>query len=365
MSQDFYSWITLNKAQFFFNADYIKKQIGVQVKLGAVIKSNAYGHGLLHIAQLCQESRSIDVLIVFSLHDALLLREKGILKPLILMGILDAPLQEVSEKNIDLVVHNRFFAERLIIYAQQHQQKFRVHIKVDTGMNRLGFSPDELPNIIYLLKQSLYISIVGVCSHFAESENVDTAFTLLQLQRFDCLFSQLNDLEYIHISNTAGTLNFLNAHHSLVRCGGGLYGLDVPDKKLSLKPILSLKTKIIEIREVRPQCSVGYNRTFVANSMRKIAIVPLGYYDGLDRRLSNRGFMNIKGKVVPIIGRVAMNLTTLDVTDIPQVNIHDEVLVLGDGDLVTPAQYAHLLNTIEYEITARLNPLIKRILIER
>lgn len=364
MIQNLYSWITLNKAQFFFNADYIKKQIGAQVKLAAVIKSNAYGHGLLQIAQLCQESISIDVLVVFSLQDALLLSERGILKPIIAMGIFDVPLQEIAGKNIDIIIHNYFFAEQIVAHAHQFKQKLRVHLKFDTGMTRLGFFSEELLNIVSLLKMSEYISIVGICSHFAESENKDVTFTLLQLHHFKNLFAQLNTIEYVHISNTAGTLNFEEARYSMVRCGGGLYGLDLPSPSLPLKPIISWKSRIVELQTIGPGSSVGYGRTFIAPSVRKIAIVPLGYYDGLDRRLSNKGFMNIKGYLASIVGRVAMNMSALDVTQIPSVQINDEVLVLGDGESVHPSDYACLLNTIEYEVTTRINPLIKRVVIE-
>lgn len=370
-------WLEIDRCRFFSNAYWLKKLIGLNHNIAVVLKSNAYGHGLLEVGSLCEASTFINYMAVFLLSDAIRLRKIGIKKPIVVLGGYDLPLIDGMSHGVDLLVYDWQTADEIFALAGSVKKNVSVQIKVDTGLARLGFSPEEAIAVIDYLVQNPYVSITGMYTHFAESDAQDTSFTFAQIQRMQWVREKVKErnivIPFIHLANTAATLRFPEARGTMVRCGGALYG-SYKDERFyehaksilpgfSLKTCLSFKSRVLMIREVPVGIPIGYARTFKTTKPMRLAIVGVGYYDGYDRRLSNTGKMVIHNQVVPIVGRVGMNMTTVDITDIPQVKKGDEVLVIGDHDGIRLKDVARQMDVIEYEVMPPLNPALPRIIV--
>lgn len=371
-------WIEIDRAKFLSNLFWLKKLIGPSVKVAAVLKSNAYGHGTENMAALCEQAPDIAYLTTFLLSDALKIRAMGVKKPVAALCGYDAPIAEGIKNNIDLVVHDWETAHEISARAHELKKTAQVQIKIDTGLLRLGFTPDELAPVIDYLTQNPFISIVGAYTHFAESDSMDTTFTQLQMDRFKGAIDYLrNDrglaLPYIHMANSAGTLRFEGARWNTVRCGGILYG-SYKDERFyqqaaqivpgfTLSTILTLKGRVLAIKDVPVGTPVGYARSFVTQKPMRLAMVSVGYYDGFDRRLSNKGHLYMHNTLVPIVGRVGMNMTTVDITNLSQVRIGDEAIFMGAHEGVRLKNIAQTMGVIEYEVMPPLNPNIPRFIV--
>jgi alanine racemase len=377
-----HSWIEISKSAFERNVQQYTSIVGPHVNIAAVVKSNAYGHGLLKIAQLCQENKHINWLCTANLSEALILRCHGITKPILAMSAIDADLQDAIINNIDLMVTDRATITMLNTVAQQCNKKAAIHIKIDSGLARFGFTVNEALAVIQYASTLSHINLRGLFSHFAESDDADTRYTQQQLQQFRSVVATLEKhaltIPYIHISNSAAISSLAQGHFNFVRAGAGIYGLEpspqtiahaisaYPDFKLT--PVMSWKTKLIAIRTVPANQSVGYSRTYTTQGSTRLGILPVGYYDGYDRRLSNKGMVLVHSATpayAPVIGRVCMNATMIDLSLLPHSAIGDEVTLLGNHEQI---QAHALANTIESynprEITTRINPLIQRIVVE-
>lgn len=371
------SWIEIDRAQFKANVTAVKQLIGQQVNIAAVIKSDAYGHGLLPLAQLCQEHEHVAYVIVFSLSNALSLRAHGVDKPILVWGGYDEPLKFAVEHAIDTLVFDWPSAQEICARAQEVKKIAQVHIKVDTGLARLGFQPNEVLNVVEFLHRCPYIKIVGICSHFASSDAPDLTFTHQQLAIYQDVCKKIAqnglNIAYRHIANSIGTLRLPETHQTMVRCGRLLYGIYKQDifcqmarersPNFELAPIIRWKTRVSFINELPTNTLVGYASTYKTERTTKIAVVPVGYFDGYDRRLSNCGHMLVRGQLAPVLGRVAMNLTTLDVTDIPGVTPGDEVTIISAQNGIRPRDIAAKIDIIEHEVTTRLSAQVPRIII--
>jgi len=370
-------WIEIDRQRFLSNAYWLKKLIGNDISIAVVLKSNAYGHGLCEIGSLCEASPCITYMAVFLLSDAITLRKKGIKKPIVVLGGYDQSLQDAIDYNVDLVVFDWDSAEEIVALATKERKKVSVQIKVDTGLTRLGFVPEQVLTVAEFLLSCPYVSISGLYTHFAESDAVDTSFTDEQITQMKKVVERLKEknifIPFIHLANTAASLRFPQARGTMIRCGGALYGSYKDEhfyegtRKLlpafSLKTCFSLKSRVMMIREVPAGTPIGYSRTFKTKETMQLAVVAVGYYDGYDRRLSNTGKMVIHGNIVPIVGRVGMNMTTVDVTSLPSVKKGDEVLVIGDHDEIRLKDIAQKMNVIEYEVMPPLNPVLPRLLV--
>jgi alanine racemase len=370
-------WIEINRQRFLSNAYWLKRLIGNNVSIAVVLKSNAYGHGLIEVGSLCEDSPYIDYMAVFLLSDAISLRAQGINKPIIVLGGYDMDLGVSVEQNIDIVVFDWDTAEGVVACARAKGKKISVHVKVDTGLTRLGFSSSETLRVIDFLLMCPYVSVIGIYTHFAESDNQDVSFTQEQLIRMQWILEELKkkaiSIPFVHLANTAASLRFPEARGTMIRCGGALYG-SYKDERFyknaksivsgfSLKTCFSLKSRVMMVCEVSAGTPIGYARTFKAEKAMKLAVVGVGYYDGYDRRLSNTGKMLIHGKKVSIVGRVGMNMTTIDVSSIPSVKKGDEVLVIGDHDEMRLKDIAQKMGVIEYEVMPPLNPSLSRLIV--
>ncbi len=369
------TWVEIDPRAFAHNVA-LYKQLCAPALFAPVIKSNAYGHGMELIAQLCEQLPTVDVLAVASLDEALQLRVRGIKKPLLVLSIVHGDLTSAIEQDVRLVVYNLETALALQNCAQKINKNALVHIKIDTGLSRLGVMPAQAVQFVELVAALPNITIEGIFTHFADSENEDQTFVQHQIAQFNmvigCLEKQGVSIPLRHAACSAAATMATQSHGTLVRAGVGTYGLwpsldaqRITLQKIphfTLKPVLSWKTSIIHLKEIAPGESVGYDRTFTARRTTKIATLPIGYWDGYDRSFSNSGVVVIRGAQARVVGRVAMNLTMVDVTDIVDVTLADEVLLLADHAGIRAEDLAARCQTINYEIVTRINPLIPRIL---
>ncbi len=376
------TWIELSKSAFEHNIALYKRILGPDVKLAVVVKSNAYGHGLFEIAQLCEANNAIDWLCITSLSEALQLRKYGITKPLLVLCILDDSLAQAIENNIDIVVYDLTTVNMLNAIGASVQKKAYVHIKIDTGLSRFGFIAHEALAYIQAIARMPWISIRGICSHFSQADHEDQSFTQEQLQKFLSLLEELANnsitIPLQHIGNTAASTSLIPSQKTFVRIGAGAYGLQPSAftiKKAQeqhhpfiLKPVMSWKTTIMHIRTVPANTPVGYGRSFITKQASTLAIIPVGYYEGYDRRFGNKGTVWITTQQglfsAPIIGRICMNVSMIDISHIPSARVGDEVTLLGSHPHITAHELAHTIEGFNpREITTRINPIVQRLVI--
>ncbi len=368
------TWVELSKNALFHNIAQYHSLIAPGVVIMPVIKSNAYGHGMIEIAQLLQENELVDAMAVVSLSEALILRKHRITKKIVVLSIIDTAIEQAVLHDIDLVIYDESTAQTLSEYALKYHVRARVHIKIDTGLSRLGVLAPQALQFIARIKKLSHIEIVGIFTHFANSESDDDHFVQLQLARFNTVIAELAQqgisIPFKHTTCSAAIGAYQQAHGSLVRFGIGLYGLwpSLENKQktnqqhpgFSLLPVLQWKTRIIQIKTISAGSFVGYDLTHQVNRETKIAVLPVGYWDGIQRSFSNNGVVVVKNKVAPIVGRVAMNLCMVDVTEIPEIQVNDEVLLLGDHEAITADALAQRIGTINYEVVTHINPLLQR-----
>ena len=363
-----YTEIDLNA--FRHNLDAIKKILKPGTNIMAVIKADAYGHGADVIAREALPM-GVSILAVARMNEAVDLREGAIEAPILLLsaGCAVEDISKYFQLNIRPTITAFKDAEQLSLKAAGFNKNLKVHIKVDTGMGRLGFLADgltkdqgysPLADEIKKISELPFIEIEGVFSHFANADAKDKTHAMGQLNLFLKLKDELQSvLPYkvlFHMANSAGIMDIPDSHLDIVRPGVIMYGCypsdDVQKNKIDLKPVLSLKTKIIQLKHAGPGFKVSYGSDYTTTKDTLIATVPAGYADGVNRLLSSQGEMLVRGKRVPILGRVCMDLTMLDVTDIDGVSIDDEVVIIGTqgNESISADEIAKKTGTINYEV---------------
>jgi alanine racemase len=373
------SWIELSKKNFDRNASVLRSFLPPSVAISAVLKSNAYGHGLVQMGLLVQNNNQIDRVCTFYLQEALALRAVGVTKPMLVIGYVDAPLEEAIRNDIAVLLHSRTQLNDLDRCARAMRKKVAVHLKVDTGMSRLGFLPEQIQSVINEIYGSFSsIQLDGIMTHYSEADGLDAQWTRIQIGRF---VDVLNDLKHsgvhiplIHATNSSGSLRYVDSHFSMVRIGGALYGLPKPEHvydvirskidNFSLRPVLTFKSRIIDIKDLPIGSFVGYDRLFVATAPTRSAVVPIGYYDGYGRRRPAGLRVLINGCLAPVLGSVCMNVIMVDVSHIPDVAVGDVVTAIGDHDGIRVSDISPLINGTNYEITTMLNQGIPRFIVE-
>lgn len=302
-------------------------------QLAPVLKSNAYGHGLVPVARIL-DRESIAFFMVDSFYEARRLRASGIRSRIVVMGF-TRPEHIVGNHlpDVDFAVTD---TAQLMTIAKEVTRPIRVHLKLDTGMHRQGITPEELPEALKTLKSTPLITVVGVCSHFADADTDGSPHAALQVRRWNEMSRTVRttypDIAYRHLSATKGVRFAKEADTNVIRLGIGLYGFDTSHgDAVTLAPALELRSIIGTLRTVAAGESVGYNASHTLMRTTRIATVPMGYYEGIDRRLSNKGVMQVRGVDCPIIGRVSMNMTALDVTDVPDVAVGDTVIGISQN----------------------------------
>lgn len=344
-------------------AEHNFKEIQARTKADmiAVVKADAYGHGAVELAKL-YETLGAKYLAVACVQEGIELREHGIKTPILILGTTaEEDLEQAVLQQLTLAVYSTESAHAVSKAAQRVGACARVHIKVDTGMSRLGFRFDAPEEIIQIASLPA-LELEGIFTHFADAENEDKSFTETQLSRFEGMIKALEDagisFNICHCANSAAVLHYKKAWMRYVRAGIILYGCGADDG-MDLKPVMELKTRVCDLRTVLLGDTVSYGRTYTADCVRKLAVVPAGYADGIKRSLSGCGSFLVRGKAAPICGRVCMDMTMLDVTDIPEVTIGDEVTVFGAG--ASCDALAETAGTISYELLCGVSKRVPRI----
>ncbi len=354
------------------NLHAIKQYVGTDKEVMLVIKADGYGHGAIPIARQLYEA-GIDYIGVATLQEAVALRKYGIDIPIMILGFTHEDEYPILiEHNIIQTVYRYEMAVKLSQVAVEMGRTATIHIKIDTGMTRLGFYPtDESVELIKRMHGLPGLKIEGLFTHFAQSDTHDRAYTQLQLDRFNELNRKLEAAGIFipkkHASNSGGVINYPDAHFNMVRAGIILYGLypsdDVDQSLLKIKPSLSLLSNVIFVKEVAAGVPISYGGTYVTDCARRIATIPVGYGDGYPRSLSSKGRVLIHGQYAPIVGRVCMDQFMVDVTHIPDVIEGDEAVLIGaqGSNCVTVEEIAQLDGTINYEIVCQLGKRIPRV----
>jgi alanine racemase len=329
------------------------------VKMLAVVKADAYGHGLLPAARKLAQAGA-DYLGVGSLEEGLALRQAGLRLPiLLLLGILPQEAERTVAADLEVALFRRDVAEALAAAARSQMKKAKAHLKVDTGMGRLGLLPGEVPEFLAGLKDYRQLEVLGLISHLAVADLEDKTYTLRQLQDFTELLAAARGLGWAlplsHISNSAALWELKEAHLGLVRPGLMLYGSPpAPDRPppVELRPVMTLTTQVLQLKHLPPGSSISYGCTHTTSEWCDLAVLPVGYCNGYNRLLSNRGEVLIQGRRAPIRGRVCMNLTMVEVTGIPGIKEGDRVTLMGqDGDDgISADELAGWADTISYEV---------------
>lgn len=356
------TYLEISTSAFNHNAAYYKHKIGSHNKLAIVIKGNGYGHGLQQIASLCQQSNDVDWICVAQLSEALAL--ENVSKPILVLGYYDVTPELAAHKNIHFMVDSIEYAQQFNEIGKKQSYQFNVHVKIDTGLSRMGVDPGQAPSFIEQLQKLNYITISGIYSHFAASDS-NPLFTTYQFEQFNNLIAQLNNNDMlpanIHMGNSASTstVNYPN-HFNFFRVGLGIYGLGLDSPHL--KPVMSWKTHIVNIKTVAKGSYISYTGSYQVNRKSHIALLPIGYYDGYDFRFSNKTMVMINDSYAPVIGRIAMNITIIDVTDI-EAKTGDVVTIIGADDKIhthTIAASGGIKNV--REVITGINPILPRIL---
>jgi len=371
------AWTEINLSAYAYNILAIKKYIGSQVKLMAVVKGNGFGHGAIPFAKKA-ESLPVDYLGVVCLYEAKQLRKAQIQLPILILNYIDSEAaKEAVDLDVAITVMDKQVLTEINDYAKKQNKKAVVHIKIDTGMHRAGIPVSEAEELIDLSFNLKNVTLEGIFTHFATADEKDASFVWEQKRLFDEILDKLKKknitIPIIHAANSAATLRFPETHYNMVRPGIATCGLSPSGMPLTKdikygfdpQPALSFKTKIVQIRTIPAGDTVGYGRTFVAKRTTKVGLLPVGYADGFRRGSNNWGHVLIRGKFAPIIGRVSMDLSSIDITDISDVEVDDEVVLLGKQGRrkITAEEIAEKVGTNCHEVVSLITARVPRIYI--
>ncbi len=364
------SWIEIDQERLLTNVAAFRKRLGTECALMAVVKANAYGHGATAVAAAL--TARVDWFGVDSVNEALKLRLAHVDKPILVLGHTEPKLlQGVVDHGFRQVLFRRDTAEVLSAEALRLGKPAYAHLKIETGLHRLGVPPKELPSFAQFLAGLEGIVVEGVYTHFADVEDPQSGFYQEQLEQLSEALTLLRthglEPSLVHASPTAGAILHDPGEMTLARVGIGLFGIwpsvatRGAAKDIGILPVLSWRCRIAQVKSAPAGASVGYDRTYRVASERRIAVIPVGYYDGFDRSLSGRGAVLVRGHRVPVVGRVAMNMTMIDVTE-ASAEEDDEVVLIGEqgGESITAEDVAAWSDTIAYEVLARLSPELPR-----
>ena len=372
------TWAEVSLANLRHNFRAVQRHVGAGVTICAVVKADAYGHGATECARTL-EDEGATWLGVTSLDEAIPLRDAGIRANILLMtGFWRGEEEEIIRLGLTPTVWE---CEQIDLLegaaARMGVAKHPIHLKVDSGMGRLGVCVDELPAICSQLKQAGHLVLDGLSTHLASSEVLDAPSVPSQLSAFAearaILTRQRLQPNYIHTANTGAIISRSETWNNMVRPGIALYGYYLPferagrevsgrNLRLEVKPVLTWKTRILSLREARVNQALGYGGTYVTKAPARIAVLPVGYADGLNRKLSSEGRVIVREHYAPIVGRISMDLTLVDVTDLDGVSVGDEVILLGslDGLSVDAREHAALSETVLYEILCGISKRVPR-----
>jgi len=324
----------------------------------SVVKADAYGHGSVEVARRLVAGGTTDLAVAYT-DEAKVLREAGITSPILVFFDQENPA-DYFRYDLAAVLRDRKMIRAFSDEARKRGTTLPVHMKIDTGMGRIGFRPEQAVESALEIAGIEGIRLEGLMSHFSEADLADRTYAQQQLKIFgdlrDVIQSRTGLSLRCHIANSAAVLSLPDALFDAVRPGIALYGCSPFEESFGLRPVLSLRSKVLAVRNLPVASPVSYGRTFVTKRESRIAVIPVGYADGYSRLFSNNAEMLVQGCRVPVVGRVCMDMTMLDVTDVPNVSEGDEVVILGrqGEEMITAAELAEKINTISYEILTTL-----------
>ena len=330
-----------------------------------VLKSNAYGHSLIQVANILDKEK-IAFLVVDSLFEAMALRSVGIKSQILVVGYVSA--ENISNSKISDTAFTITSLEQLKEVNRILKKEKKFHLKIDTGMHRQGILPKEIEEAIKIIQNNECINLEGICSHLADADSNEEDFTLMQIEKWqkviDIVKQNFKTVKFFHLSASAGVKYADKIESNVVRLGLGLYGISHSSQlKLDLKPVLEMQSVVSSIKTIDAGECVGYNATYKADKIMRVATVPTGYFEGVDRRLSNLGFFKIGNIFCPIVGRVSMNISSIDITSASEAKLGSQVVVISHNpqDNNSVENIAKLAHTIPYEILIHIPQHLRRV----
>lgn len=371
------TWAEVSLAALRQNFRTIVKHTGAGVTVCAVVKADAYGHGAVECSRALQ-AEGAKWLGVTSLDEAIPLREEGIESRILLMtGFWRGEESEIVRLRLTPTVWEPWHVESLENAAAAVSARHAVNLKVDTGMGRLGVSLEELPGVLKAFAKAPHVLLEGISTHLASSEVMDAPSVSEQIRRFEeaqrIVRARGFEPTLVHMANTSALISRRETWNNMVRPGVALYGYYLPFQRagrevsggtlrLAVKPVLTWKTRILSMRNFAGNQPLGYGGTYATNAPAHVAVLPVGYADGYNRQLSNRGRVIVRDHYAPVVGSISMDLTLVDVTGIPGVMVGDQVILLGssDGLSVDALEHARLANSSPYEILCNISKRVPR-----
>jgi len=375
------TWAEVDLDAIAHNARELKRLIGEKTELMAVVKANGYGHGAVQVAETALDNGASRLAVNRAL-GGVQLRQAGITAPVLILGYtLPAQAETIVRWNLTPTVNDPEQAQALSVAASrppfvppnpggERGAGLPIHVKIDTGMGRFGLLPDEVVDFVRAISELPGLSLEGVYTHFALADAADKSYTLQQFEIFLEVVKRLERAGFTipiqHAANSAATLDLPETHLDMVRCGIVLYGLrpsNEVEPTIPLRPAMTLKSRVARVRTLPTGSSISYGCTYTTSEPTLVALVPVGYGDGYHRLISNRGQVLIRGQRAPIVGRVCMDQFVVKISHIPNVQQHDEVVLLGrQGDAeISAEEVAAWAETINYEVTTSILPRVTRV----
>ncbi len=360
----------INLSHLIHNLNQVRLHITPGCKILAVVKANAYGHGIIGISRELEHA-GVDMLGVAHVEEGICLRESGIHTRILVMGgISEEYASDILKWHLTPVVCTMSLSVALSAAAIAADVPLPIHIKVDTGMRRIGVAPEMAPEFVENVMRIKGLRVEGIMTHFAEADLLNREFVREQLESFNTVCRLIGKkgiaIPLRHTANSAAVIDMGDSHLEMVRPGIMLYGYSPSpflSPRVDLRPVMTLKSRIIHLKNVPPRTGISYGRTFTTKRETLVATIPIGYADGYSRALSNAGQVLIHGRRAPVIGRVCMDMTMIDVTDIPGVQSGDEVIIIGGGgeNRITADDIAGWLGTISYEVLCGIGERVERV----
>jgi len=369
------AWAEVDLDALAHNMREVKRLAAKNALVTAVIKADGYGHGARKIAQTLLDNGA-DRFAIAVLDEGIELRRAGFKVPILILGFTDGErAEEIVANELEQAVYSWDLAEALSREAVRQGKTVKVHIKVDTGMGRIGLKPNsDSVQLVKKISRLPNLAIEGIFTHFAVADAVDKAYTKGQYEKFNWICSELEkenvEINVRHCGNSATIIDLPDMHMDMVRAGIVLYGLKPSDEvmldKLELKQVMSLKVRITHVKEIEAGQSVSYGRKFIADRKTVVASLPIGYADGYTRMLSGKAEALVKGRRVPVVGRICMDQCMIDVTGIEDVKVGDEVVLFGkqEDGFIHIDELADKLGTINYEIVCMIGKRVPRVYIK-
>jgi len=367
------AWAEINLDAIAHNVREIRKLIGNHVEMMGVVKADAYGHGVLEVVRTLLDN-GVTQLAVSMLDEAIQIRKMGIDVPILILNYTDpARAEEIVENELTQTVFSFDLPQALSDASVKLGKSVKVHIKIDTGMTRVGFMPGyNAVKSIMRISEMPGLIVEGIFTHFASADERETDYTYMQFEKFMSLCTELGrvgiHIPLKHACNSGGIIQYPEMHLDMVRPGIILYGLypsdEVDKSKIRLEPAMTLKANVIQVKDVDAGVCISYGRTFRTARKSKIATIPIGYADGYTRLLSNKGRMLVNGEFAPVVGRICMDQCMIDVTDLKhEVKVGDEVVIFGrqNGSSISVEELAAEIGTINYELVCIIGKRIPRV----